>query len=384
MKTQQKLFIPAIYVVSLLQMASIGISPAIAGIAQNFSGTDISKIQLLMTLPGLAVIFTSIGTGWLSGFIEKRKLVFAGIFLITLSGVLGFLFHDSIEILWMWSILMGIGTGLFNPMLASIVAENFSGEVRAKLTGKQGATVTLGGMILTFAGGLLCGFGWQYNYLVYLIGIVGLIFIVIGFPKDTSHMGTKKVKGKVSKNSLMYLIWVLMLVTLYHNIPTNISLFIQEKQFGNAAVSGSVITVLLLGGVIAGFIYGKLHKRFEDQMITIGFIFLTLGLLGLSVSTNIMMVYMSVFIAGMSVNFVMSQIIYQVGAKEGPTSMAMAIAFIVAVNNFGQFVSISMTKLSAFIWQDGLVSHRFVLCTIVGSVVLVASAIRNRKRSILL
>lgn len=73
--------------IGLQDSASACISPAIASIAASYPDVAVSTVQLLVTLPSIAVCIVSILYGWLSVRINPRTLVVIGLSLFVIGGM---------------------------------------------------------------------------------------------------------------------------------------------------------------------------------------------------------------------------------------------------------------------------------------------------------
>lgn len=189
----------AILVLTFSQMATNGLSPAMADIAAQFPDAATSTIQFLMTLPGIFVVILSLISAWLTSIFPKKYLIGTGSICIICTGVFGVLFHGSLQILFVWSSLMGIGMGLISALTISLISDYFDGQEKTNLMGLQTGAANVGGMIMTAVGGVLTTIVWQYDYLVYLIAVPGLLLLIFFVPKtspeksgETARLGSRR------------------------------------------------------------------------------------------------------------------------------------------------------------------------------------------------
>ena len=144
---------------SFLQtMASSAASPILSMIQEEFSGAAMSTVQLTMTLPSVFIMLSSIFvTGLLTRF-SIKAVTSLGILLYLIGGVGGAAATGLFALLVLRSI-MGIGLGLFCPMLPILISQNFDGQIRTDMMGYLQSANFLGGMAGTAAGGMLASFG---------------------------------------------------------------------------------------------------------------------------------------------------------------------------------------------------------------------------------
>lgn len=179
-KTKIKL---TILLLSLVQMATNGLSPMLSGVSKSFPEASAESVQLLMTIPGIFVVVFSLLAAWLATRIEKRHLVVCGAFFVLLSGILALQFHGSIWILWIWSGVLGIGMGLVSALAASMIPDYLEGQEKVVFMGAQTSFGNIGAMLMSIIGGGLASVAWHYNYLVFLIALPGLICGLLFLPK---------------------------------------------------------------------------------------------------------------------------------------------------------------------------------------------------------
>ncbi|MCC8150862.1 MAG: MFS transporter, partial [Lachnospiraceae bacterium] len=174
-----------ILVLTFSQMATNGLSPAMSDMAAAFPDVATSTIQMLMTLPGIFVVILSLISAWLTSVFPKKYLIGTGSLGICATAVLGTFFHQSLPGLVAWSALMGIGMGLISALTVSLISDYYEGQEKENLMGLQTSAANVGGMIMTVVGGLLTAIAWNFDYLVYLIAVPGLLLLIMLVPKET-------------------------------------------------------------------------------------------------------------------------------------------------------------------------------------------------------
>lgn len=362
----KKLLKIAILAVSMLQMAFLGLSPVLAEIAKAFPDASDSTVQTIVTFPSIIVIVVTLVSGYLGSFISKGQLSKIGVFVLALAGVGGFLFHGSIIILYGWAACIGIGMGLFIPSVTVLIAENFEGAERGAVLGQQSTFVNGGGMLILFFGGLLATIGWNYNYLIYtILGIPILIIGMIGFPKGKPISAPKGAKVSIGTKPFYYAVIALMYTFTFSVLPTNAAMLVDETGIGNAATAGTASALMMLGGAVSGFIYGKVAPKLGDYMMSTAFVILSVGLLIVSVATNIPVLLIGSFIAGNGISFMIPQVIYSTSVCVKPQAATMAISVVMAVSGIGSFLSpLVVTPIAGLITDS--VRMRFTVASGIG------------------
>lgn len=372
----------AIITMSFIQMATNGIASILANISEQFTNISISTVQFLMTFPSLFIIIVTLLAAWLCQYFSKRKLVCFGLVLVCISGILSFMFYESIIALFACAGILGIGVGFVASIAISLIPDYFEGEEQEKLMGIQTTAANAGSMIMTFVGGLLACIYWNFNYLIYLIAIPGIVLTICFIPEGKRD---KQKKCKISSLGFAcyYCLITLLFMLVFYIGPTNISLFIQEMKVGNAMSSGIGTTILLLGGAITGIIFGKINKLIGQKTISAGFLVLAIGFINMSLSRNIGIFYIGCFIAGSSISFVMPQCMLQIAAKGSLETITLAMALAMATSNLGTFIAPVLTSISKVVMNSNLAKDRILFTAIISIVIsivfYVSTIYRERK-----
>lgn len=424
-----------ILVVTFMQMATNGLSPAMSEIAAAFPEASASTVQMLMSLPGIFVVVLSFVSAELTARFSKKFLIGGGLVCLILVGVCGTLFHGSLQILFIWSVLMGLGMGLVIALTASLIADYFDGKEKEDLMGLQTSAGNVGGMIMTAVGGLLTSVAWNLDYCVYFLAVPGLILLLLFVPDGdegktaasaegtgtakaeetvtdesgavkTEDAGSRasetrtvetvdgriqdKTEGKESsaagqsekdssrgflvrkKKVWMYFVFSAVVLFLFNAGPTNLSMYVSEFEIGGSVISGWAATVFLLGGTLMGIAFGAISRRIGVCTIPLGFLLVAVGFGVMIFRQNLVCLFAGSLIAGMCISLVSAQGLLQVSAlAENPKESALASALIFAGANVGTFLTPQITNLAQAITGSESTYYRFMLAIVLALVMAV-------------
>ncbi len=364
----------AILFYSLVQAGAICISSILVRIAEVFPGYSTTTIQFLATCPSVVIIIMSLAAGKLAERIPKKYLTLfsASMFLVTAFG--GFFFHGSLQILFFWEIVLGIGMGILIPLGTSLIADYFTGEERSSLMGLQSAVISVGGVLLSILGGLLAAIDWYYNYLAFLLIIPGFLLLALGLPLDKpahAHASGKKIRV-TPKIAGLYGLVAFLFMMFYNVVAFNMSMHLEENRITGSASAGLASAIFMLSGAVAGILFKYLARFFGEKIIALGFLNLGAGALIVGASGNFPLILTGVFIAGFSLSIVMAQIAISIADKEKPEAVTMSIAICMCINNLGGFLAPNLTKVSKFLLSSDKASGRYI---VVGVLAVAAAAV---------
>ncbi|MCD8217886.1 MAG: MFS transporter [Clostridiales bacterium] len=395
-KVNKQMLKVTILVLTFSQMATNGLSPAMSDMAAAFPDVATSTIQMLMTLPGIFVVILSLISAWLTSVFPKKYLIGTGSLCICATAVLGTCFHQSLPVLFAWSALMGIGMGLISALTVSLISDYYEGQEKENLMGLQTSAANVGGMIMTAVGGVLTAIAWNFDYLVYLIAVPGLLLLILFVPKETPVLREQQDKavatagrssaGSLLKNGKVWIFVVIsvMLLFLFNAGPTNLSMYVTEFGIGNSVVAGWVATVFLLGGTLMGIAFGIFSKRLGVFTIPLGFLFMVAGFLVMIAKANVACLYIGCLLAGMSISLVSPQCILQASSFcKSSQELAIAAAVIMAASNIGTFLTPQLTNVARAVTGSESTIYRFILAlalALVMTIVTLVIFLINKKK----
>ncbi len=354
-----------VLLLSLMQMAPTGLAPMMSGVSEAFPGASAESVQFLMTMSGIFVLVLSLFSAWLLRRFSKKALICTGCLCMITAGILPVLFHGSMGILRVWSSLLGIGMGLVCALAISLLTDYFDGPKKADLMGIQSAANSFGAMAMSLAGGVLASAAWYLNYAVLLLVVPGFVCCLLFVPGKKGQEGQRyreEQKIQISGRLFGYAFTGSLFLFCFNAVPTNLSMFISENGIGNAATAGVASAVSLLGGVLAGTIFGKVDRYLHLYTIPLGFVCLCVGIVGIVGGRSLPFLLMGCLISGSAITFTMPQCMMQVTREVNPTQAAFGAAVMLAGGNLGTFLSPLLSGAALRITGKSAVAGRLYVC----------------------
>ena len=363
---------------SLVQLGTNGIGPILAQISAAFPGTSDTTVQFLMTFPILFTMIFEILSSLMAQRLPKKALTLSGLVIVAAGGIMAFLFHSSMGIMFLWAAVIGIGLGFVAPIAPALINENFKEHEKEVMLGWQNSASTIGSMIMTFACGFLAGAGWNYGYLVYLIGIPGIICTLIGLPSSKVRSVAGTQPESKDRGVFRLVIWREMIIAcfflmLYSAIPANVSMLMAERGIQDASVSGMVTTLFSLAGMLMGLVFGYVMSVLKKLTNTVGVILLAAGSVIMGISTNVPALIAGSIIAGFSMSMVMP--VCMGAASKLPGYEVINSALIMASTSVGIFITPLLTSLTAAVTGSTAVSVRFIAFGVIGVILAIVTVL---------
>lgn len=333
-----------VLIIGLQDSAAACISAAIASICAAYPEVPIEQVQLLVTLPSVAVCIVSLFYGWLSVRINPRTLVIVGLCLFCIGGISP-AFIDSFQAIFACRIILGIGAGLTLPAGNTIIPRLYDGQMRANMIGWNMAVGSIGCTVMVFIGGLFAETNWHYSFLGYCVGLVSLVIVVALLPK-IPMVKEEKTSDKPSVAHMLKgispRVWGIIAVYFIGNmfatmVTSNLSLFIEGAGIGTPAITGTALSVQMIGAAIGAGVFGLVRKKAGWFVIPIAWLILGLGYLVVVESFNVPMICLGMMIAGAGVGMAWPAYSLKCTEKCGVVSQATAVAVLGAVQGFGNF-----------------------------------------------
>ena len=245
---------------ALTSLPGLAVSPIMGDLEKIFPKVSELEIQMLTSLPSLLIIPSILFAGKLVERVGYTKILFAGLTLFLLSGVL-YLLASSMSELILISALLGVGAGMIIPLSTALVSHFFSGEYRTKQFGYVSAISNLTLVVATALTGYLAEIDWKLPFSVYLIPIVSLILLpqISREEKNSSPADNKSADNTVNSpaetriGALLSNMWYYFLIT-YSVLIISLNLpFLLESKGYRSDSSGILISLFFLAIMLPGF-----------------------------------------------------------------------------------------------------------------------------------
>lgn len=359
-------------------LSYMAFSPVIASISAAFPETDVSLVQMIMTLPSLLFIVFSPLAGKLMQFVPKKSLAIGSILLYLIGGLFPFFFHANIWQILSGSVIMGCGSGMLMPVLNSIICDCFEDGERGQLMGLNATFVALGALLFSFVSGQLARLGWQYSFLCFLLLIPVLLISIKFLPQGVTASAGSGKQGKFQISPYIAFLFIIGIVyfTMQNAYNTNSSLYISDMGIGNADTASTAVMCNTVGGIIGGICFGFLAAKSKQQIETVALAMSEAGFLLCFFLPSLLPILAGGVMVGFGFAVFNAAGTYLLSKSVKPENNAFTSSVYLALINLGAALSpVAVNGLSAVFGQGTAV--RFLITGIVIAACAVVSIIVN-------
>ncbi len=362
-----------------VMMSYLGMSPILADVSAEFTQVSVSTVQMLITLPCLVTLATSLLAGKLAAYVYKKTIITACVACYVVGGIIPIFWNDSISILLICSGIMGIGCGGMVTCTAGIICDYYEGRERDRMMGLQAACISAGGTVFTILGGWLASGGWRNTFYCYLLLIPCLAAIIALLPKGKLE---KPEEGEKSGGIPGY-VWFLSLMgflfyAFQNTFNTNASLYVAEQGLGGASQAGLLTSVNTLAGMAGGVLLSVVMAKLKKYTVPAAFGLAAVGLLLTYMGAGLWMI----LIGGACVGFAFSTYTPAgtclVSEHVTVSQRSMAIAVLSAANNVGSALSPYIVNSISGAFGSG-VRVKYLVSAVVVVVIMLVTALKFKK-----
>ncbi|WP_020613781.1 MFS transporter [Sediminispirochaeta bajacaliforniensis] len=319
-------------------MSGAAVAPALGEIANYFSKVDPLLIKLIITLPALFIIFTSLLFSLISSRLSSKTIAISGLFLYLIGGC-GAGFVNNIYLLLAFRSILGIGVGLIMPLSTGLIAYFFDKNEQSKLMGYSSAMNNLGGIMATVLSGYLVSLNWRYSFAIYLLGLFVVILVIWILPKSKMGKTKSSIDIKSIRKIAPYVFAMFITMVIFYTVPSNFSIIVTKENLVPTSFIGLLMSVQNITSFIIGLaLYsivknvGRYTKYFASGM-------LALGLLGLSSMNHVITIIFGLFSLGVGLGIMVPLLNAQIALHVDKEKMTSAMAIMSAMLYLGQFSS---------------------------------------------
>lgn len=323
-----------------VMMSYLAVSPVIADIAEEFSDVNISTVQMVITLPSLVCLATSLLAGVLARRFYKRTIILISMGCYVAGGLCPLLLNGSIAPLLICSAVLGLGTGGMVTATAAIICDCYRDAERSQMMGLQAAMIGAGGMVFTLLGGWLSQFGWRTAYGAFFLLIPCFVIAVFCLPKGTLD-AQEDSRGRVHISSY---VWIMSLMgflfyALQNTFNTNISLYMVETGLGTAQTAGLATSLNTFAGLIAGCLMSRIMARLKQYIVPAAFFLAVVGLLLTWLGESVMVILVGGVLIGFGFSTYTPAGSCLVSERVEGAGRSLSLALLSAGNNLGAALS---------------------------------------------
>lgn len=342
-------------------MASAAVSPALANISNAFPEASTNLIKTVLTLPSLFIIPFSLISGQLVNRFGNKRVLIVGI-LIYLFGGITPIWANTIPQLLVLRAILGCGCGLIMPISQTLIAINFEGPLKTRITGYSGAASYLMGVVASFVVAPLSSIDWHYSFYIYAIAFIVLVLNMVILPNDKPNHTEHSSSKKKFPNQIWWIIVGVLLVNIaFYAVPANVALFMKEQHIGIPQSAGTVISVFMISGFVAGLILSYVQHYLKRNTVVFGVAVMAIGYIILSLAHDMPFVIAGSGFVGFSFGILFPSFLILITNKCSTNTCVLALSFTSCAQFLGQFLSPYTLQLFKNIFGFSSLRYDFII-----------------------
>ncbi len=278
-----------IFMVTLFAIMGVSsITPAFPRIVDHFqiNYTQVGLLITVFTLPG--IIFTPF-LGVFADRYGRKTILFPALLLFGLAGGACY-FSPDFNTLLLFRFLQGTGAASLGALNLTLLGDLYTGHRRTTAMGYNSSVLSVGTAGYPAIGGALALVGWNYPFLLPLLG-VPLGFILL-FGLKNSKVNNQQHIGEYLKNAAksmrntriiaLFLLNVLTFIVLYGAFLTFLPKLMEDHFASSSFVIGLIMTGSSIFTALTSFQLGRLIRWFGSKrllLISYGFYVISLVLI---------------------------------------------------------------------------------------------------------
>ena len=348
-------------------------------IYQDYANYSQSIVTMVLTIPNLTVI---IGLLLAPALVKKfpiKHVMITGLALFTVASVIP-AWCENFYLLLFFRALSGVGCGMILPLQATFLAA-YPEKERATLMGLSATVGCVVAAAVVSVSGVIAAINWRYVFFLYLINVVALVLAVIFIPKNielpeqpaetTEQASSCAPPSMRSYGNVLFLYYFLLLGSyLFISVLTaELAPYLENVKMGGSTESGLLMSVSMIGSMVAGLILEKYTSALKGLAIPVVFAGSALSFAMLWLAPNIVVVGVAVFLVGVFASMISMVVNYEL-SRELPIELFTTAA---AGTNFFIFVLsfVAPTICIALLGMvDGSFRIVFMIYTIIQAIML--------------
>lgn len=390
---KEKMKMISLLLVSMMVVSWGAININIPAMSKVFDQVPLFLIENLATVSSLFIMISVLISNKIANRIGYNKTILIGLALVGVSGIFPLFFADF-YIIFFCRALLGVGIGLFQPLLVIMNKYFFFGEQRTRMFGLQSAFEGVGGISFTFISGQLIKSSWQNLFYIYLsvipIAVLFLIYIpsvsgkeILSQEKAEAEMAQKrhgtsdadnnKIKRGPGIKGIGYVLLIFILSSMYMIMGIKLTTLIIENGIGTATDGATVLLAIGIGAMSSGFLFARVVRQTKGMTLSLGYLGLAIGMIISAYTRSIWLLSFGGFLAGFSFRTIFPFFLDLVNKRASKNSNMLTALIFVALN-LGAFsspyVALLISKISYLKGISGIFLTNGILLLIMAGISL--------------
>lgn len=319
-------------------MSGAAVAPALGPIANYFSNTDPLLIKLIITIPALFIIITSLLFSLISSKFSSKTIAVVGLLFYIVGGCGGG-FVDNIYLLLVFRVILGIGVGLITPLSTGLIAYFFDKNEQSKLMGYSSAMNNLGGIIAITISGYLVSLNWRYSFGIYLLGLFVVLMVIRFLPKAELSRIKRSIDMRTIRKIAPYAFAIFITMIIFYIVPSNFSIIMAKENLVPSSFIGLLMAVQNITSFVIGLALSAIVKKTGKYTKYVASGMFALGFFGLSFTGDILAVIFGLFALGVGLGILVPVLNSQISLHVEKENMTSAMAIMSGMLYLGQFLS---------------------------------------------
>lgn len=263
----------AVLSISVLIISFVSVAGIFPALSYALNLTQLQS-ELLMTIPGVAVILTLFISNGLVKKIGMKKTVIIGMLVSGIAGIFPTFVASYVPIL-VSRFFLGVGVGLVNTWAVRYITLLFDEKERATLMGFRSSVEIIGQSMVALLASFLFQFGWRYGFLAYGIAFISAILVLIYVPEIEISEDKNVTEGKTKVPKVVYLMAMFcgMIVVVGPTIAFRYPAMAVEIR-GMDYNPNLMMGIWPFASVVAAMSFGKLSKWLGEKLIYLSLVIL--------------------------------------------------------------------------------------------------------------
>ena len=302
-------------------MAGATIAPALPAIQREFASAPNAAVLvgLVLTIHGLFIAVGSPVIGALADRYGRRWLLLVSTVVYALAGGSGFVL-DSLMAILVGRAVLGLAVAGVMVTVTALITDYYEENRRETILGRQGAFMSICGVVLLPLAGVLADIGWRVPFLVYTVALVLLPAMAFALPEPDRReptgdrpTSTDDLRRTLTRFPLktLALIGALGLVgqIIFYMIPVQMPFYLEAQTGVSGTLIGTALAVSTGAGGVASLLYGRIRRSVSViGIVALTFTFMSIGYIVIGVSGTLPRIVAGLAIAGAGSGFLLTNL----------------------------------------------------------------------------